>query len=64
MFILIYLGLPFGDKFKSLYVMNEVLEKMEKKLANWKNQCLSLGVRITLISSVLSAIPTYMLSLF
>ncbi|WMV32996.1 hypothetical protein MTR67_026381 [Solanum verrucosum] len=34
------------------------------KLARWKSQYLSLGGRLTLINSVLDALPTYMMSLF
>ncbi|XP_059294768.1 uncharacterized protein LOC132047801 [Lycium ferocissimum] len=58
------LGLSLGDKFKSLSIWNEVLEKMEKKLTNWKRQYLSLGGRITMVNSVISALPTYTMSPF
>ncbi|WMV26185.1 hypothetical protein MTR67_019570 [Solanum verrucosum] len=39
-------------------------EKCEKKLARWKSQYLSMGGKLTLINSVLDALPTYMMSLF
>uniref|UniRef100_A0A2N9G4U0 Reverse transcriptase domain-containing protein n=1 Tax=Fagus sylvatica TaxID=28930 RepID=A0A2N9G4U0_FAGSY len=59
-----YLGLPLGAKFNAKEVWNEVLEKMERRLAGWKRLYLSKGGRLTLIKSTLSNIPTYFLSLF
>lgn len=41
-----------------------MVEKCEKKFVNWRSQYLSLGGRLTLINSVLDAMPTYMMSLF
>ena len=60
----IYLGLPLGAKSMSMEIWNGVIEKCEKKLARWKSQYLSMGERLTLINSVLDALPTYMMSLF
>ncbi|KAG5585379.1 hypothetical protein H5410_045813 [Solanum commersonii] len=60
----IYLGMPLGAKSKSIDIWNSVIEKCEKKLAKWKFQYLSKGGRLTLINSVLDALPTYMMSLF
>uniref|UniRef100_A0A2N9G3B1 Reverse transcriptase zinc-binding domain-containing protein n=1 Tax=Fagus sylvatica TaxID=28930 RepID=A0A2N9G3B1_FAGSY len=59
-----YLGLPLGAKFKAKEIWNEVLEKMERRLAGWKRLYLSKGGRLTLIKSTLSNLPTYFLSLF
>ncbi|XP_060210356.1 uncharacterized protein LOC132637257 [Lycium barbarum] len=59
-----YLGLPLGAKFKSIDIWNSVIERMEKRLATWQIQYLSLGGRLTLINSVLDSIPTYIMSLF
>ncbi|WMV30141.1 hypothetical protein MTR67_023526 [Solanum verrucosum] len=56
--------MPLGAKSKSLEIWNGVIEKCEKKLARWKTQYLSRGERLTLINSVLDALPTYMPSLF
>jgi len=58
-----YLGLPLGAKFKDAGVWNEVIEKMERRLATWKMQYLSMGGRLTLINSVLDSIPTYIMSM-
>jgi len=49
---------------KSKNIWNAVVEKCGKKLVNWRSQYLSLGRRLTLINSVLDAMPTYMMSLF
>lgn len=59
-----YLGLPFGAKFKSADIWSGVTGKIGRKLANWQMQCLSMGSRLTLISSVLDDLPTYLMSLF
>jgi len=59
-----YLGMPLGAKSNSMEIWDGVIEKCEKRLARWKSQYLSLGGRLTLINSVLDALPTYMMSLF
>lgn len=59
-----YLGMPLDANNKKLEIWSEVLEKCDKKLARWKSQKLSLGSRLTLIKSVMDALPTYMMSLF
>ncbi|WMV13960.1 hypothetical protein MTR67_007345 [Solanum verrucosum] len=56
--------MPLDAKSMSKEIWSNVLEKCEKKLARWKRQYLSLGGRVTLINSVLDAMPTYMMSLF
>ena len=59
-----YLGVPLGDKSNSMNIWSSVMEKCEKKLFRWKSHYLSLGGRVTLINSVLDALPTYMMSIF
>ncbi|WMV40485.1 hypothetical protein MTR67_033870 [Solanum verrucosum] len=59
-----YLGMPLGSKSKSKEIWSGVIEKCERKLANWKCQYLSSGGRLTLVNSVLDALPSYMMSLF
>ena len=59
-----YLGLPLGATFKQKSVWNNVVEKIEKRLAGWKRTYLSKGSRLTLLKSTLSNLPTYYLSLF
>lgn len=57
-----YLGLPLGATFKTKGIWNEVQEKFENRLAFWQMQYLSMGGRLTLISSVLDSFPTYIVS--
>lgn len=39
-----------------------LIDKIESRLTNWKYQLLSIEGRLTLVNSVLSAIPLYTLS--
>ena len=59
-----YLGIPVGVSSKSWIVWQPIVRKFEVKLAKWKQRTLSMGGRITLINSVLSALPIYLLSFF
>ncbi|CAN1129038.1 Putative ribonuclease H protein At1g65750 [Linum perenne] len=56
-----YLGVPVlhGRVKRSTYEF--ILERMDKKLAGWKANNLSLAGRVTLASSVLNAIPSYVM---
>ena len=59
-----YIGMPLGDKSKSKCIWNNVFEMCEKKLPNWISKYLALGGSVTLINSVLDAMPTYMMPVF
>ena len=59
-----YLGMSLGASHKSPSVRNPILEKIERKLADWKKMYLFKGGRLTLLKSTLSSLPTYYLSLF
>ncbi|WMV47514.1 hypothetical protein MTR67_040899 [Solanum verrucosum] len=59
-----YLGMPLGHNHKELEIWDGIIEKIEKKLVNWKAQYISLGGRVTLINFVLDSLPTYVMSLF
>ena len=59
-----YLGMPLGASYKSPTIWNLILERIERKLAEWKKLYLSKGGRLTLLKSTLSSLPTYYLSLF
>ncbi|RZB64933.1 DNA ligase 4 isoform F [Glycine soja] len=59
-----YLGIPVGTSSKSWSVWQPIIRKFEAKLAKWKQRCLSMGGRITLINSGLTALPIYLLSFF
>ena len=41
-----------------------LINKVQRRLADWKGKLLSLGGRITIINAVLYAAPTYFLSFF
>ena len=56
--------LPFGSRFKSRKNWNHILEKMERRLARWKNIYLSKRGRLTLIKSTLLTFPTYFFLFF
>ena len=59
-----YLHMLLGTPYKTAYVWNPILERMEKKLSGWKRLYLAKGGRLTLVKSTLSSLPTYYLSLF
>jgi hypothetical protein len=59
-----YLGLSLGAPFKAKSIWDDVVGKIERRLASWKRMYLSKGGIVTLIKSTLSNLPTYFLSLF
>jgi hypothetical protein len=61
---IIYLGTPLRWKKLKTHDWDFLINKVEKKLASWKEKMLSLGVRLTLIKLVLGVIPIYWMSVF
>lgn len=59
-----YLGLPLGQRGPSTGDWLKLKKKVNKNLASWKGKLLSLGGRLTLVNVVLSAIPSYYMSIF
>ena len=59
-----YLGLPLGGNPRRNDLWDPVFTKVAKRLAGWKKALLSRGGRVTLIQSILTALPIYYLSLF
>ncbi|XP_059649996.1 uncharacterized protein LOC132295721 [Cornus florida] len=59
-----YLGMPLGAPSRCVGVWDPVVDRFEKRLAGWKKQYLSKGGRVTLITSTLSCLPTYFISVF
>jgi hypothetical protein len=55
-----YLGLPLGAHYKDPTIWNNVIEKMETKLARWKQMYLSKGGRQTMIKSTLNILTYYL----
>ncbi|XP_021992889.1 uncharacterized protein LOC110889633 [Helianthus annuus] len=59
-----HLGLPVGANMNLSKHWQPVIDVFRKRLALWKANTLSFGGRLTLIKSVLSALPTYYFSLY
>ena len=59
-----YLVMPLGTPYKTASIWNHILEKMEKKFSGWKRLYLAKVIRLTLLKSTLSSLPTYYQSLF
>ena len=59
-----YLGIPIGDNPRRSEFWDPILRKGERKLATWKHRHISFGGRVTLINSILTAIPIYFFSFF
>ncbi|KAJ4808416.1 RNA-directed DNA polymerase (reverse transcriptase)-related family protein [Rhynchospora pubera] len=61
---LTYLGLPLTASRPTRQIFQGLIEKIDKKLAGWKSKLLSRAGRLTLVSSVLSALPIFFMSVF
>ncbi|GJU52083.1 RNA-directed DNA polymerase, eukaryota, reverse transcriptase zinc-binding domain protein [Tanacetum coccineum] len=59
-----YLGACVGGLMSRLQSWNEIVESMATRLSKWKLKTLSIGGRLTLLKSVLGAIPIYHMSIF
>jgi Reverse transcriptase (RNA-dependent DNA polymerase) len=59
-----YLGVNLHWKKPSKSDWQLLIDKIHKKLSQWKDKHLSLGGRLVLLNSVLSSIPLYYISLF
>ena len=54
-----YLGIPIGAKSTSSLVWEPLIRKYEDKLSKWNQKILSMAGKVTLINSVLTALPIY-----
>ncbi|KAJ0597676.1 putative RNA-directed DNA polymerase [Helianthus annuus] len=59
-----YLGLQVGANMNLVKNWDPVVEIFKKRLSMWRANTLSFGGRITLVRSVLNALPTYYFSLY
>jgi hypothetical protein len=59
-----YLGMPTQIGHSKQAGFNYIMDRIQKKLKGWKERCLSFAGRSTLISAVIQAIPTYLMSCF
>ena len=58
-----YLGMSLSARFNSVAVWDGIEERFHKRLAMWKHQHIFKGARITLIRSMLSSLPIYLMSI-
>nr|GEY91439.1 RNA-directed DNA polymerase, eukaryota [Tanacetum cinerariifolium] len=58
-----YLGIPVGGNMNSIKAWDDIINKIKKRLSNWK-LTLSIGGRLTLLKSVLGSTPLYYMSLY
>ncbi|GJS80066.1 RNA-directed DNA polymerase, eukaryota, reverse transcriptase zinc-binding domain protein [Tanacetum coccineum] len=59
-----YLGVPLITKQISIFYCKLLIEKVEKKVLDWKNRALTYTGRLQLIASVLSSMQMYWASVF
>lgn len=63
-FLITYLRLPLGAKYKAKVNWSPDVEKMKRRLPTWKGRYLSKRGKLTLLKSVISSLPLYFLSLY
>ncbi|GKV43294.1 hypothetical protein SLEP1_g50605 [Rubroshorea leprosula] len=59
-----YLGIPIGGNHRKIAMWQPLIEFVKRKLASWKGWHLSFGGHITLINSVLSSLPMFLMSVY
>ncbi|XP_039146809.1 uncharacterized protein LOC120284053 [Dioscorea cayenensis subsp. rotundata] len=59
-----YLGVPIAGRRPRRQDWEVLILKVKVRLTSWKANYLSVGGRLTLINSVLTALPTYLMSIF
>ncbi|EOY09179.1 Uncharacterized protein TCM_024576 [Theobroma cacao] len=56
-----YLGAPLYKRPKKVMLFDSLITKIWERITRWENKILSIGGRITLVQSVLSSLPIYLL---
>ncbi|GJU66243.1 RNA-directed DNA polymerase, eukaryota [Tanacetum coccineum] len=59
-----YLGIMVGDHMSRCSAWSNSIQKVRTRLSKWKVKTLSIGGRLTLLKSVLGAVPIYNLSIY
>jgi hypothetical protein len=63
-FLFRYPGVSVGDRMNLINSWDPIIQRFKDRLSKWKANLLSIGGRITLVSSVLGSLPIYYISLF
>lgn len=61
---ILYLGVPIAGRRPRRQDWEGLIQKVRRRLSTWKSQHLSLGGRLIMVNSVLSALPTFWMSIF
>ena len=59
-----YLGLPIGSNMRRESAWRPVVDKVKKRLSEWRAKTISFGGRLTLVKSVLGSLPLYLFLCF
>ncbi|GJV42591.1 RNA-directed DNA polymerase, eukaryota [Tanacetum coccineum] len=59
-----YLGVMVGDHMSRYSAWSNTIQKVRARLSKWKVKTLSVGGRLTLLKSVLGAVPVYNMSIY
>ncbi|KAL2518747.1 Retrotransposon [Abeliophyllum distichum] len=59
----IYLGVPLFKEARKIFLYDDLVQKVRSRIFGWASRLLSFGGRISLIRSVLSSIPLYLLQI-
>lgn len=59
-----YLGLIVGTNINRISNWNPDMDAFDNRLTKWRERSLSIGGRLTLLKSVLEAIPTFIFSIY
>lgn len=57
-----YLGMKIGGRVNGVAGWSEALDRMKHRLSRWDPKTISIGGRVTLVKSVLTSLPLYLLS--
>lgn len=57
-------GIHVGGSMSPLHSWSDVIQEVSDCLSKWRLKTLSIGSRLTLLTSVLGSVPTFYLSLF